>query len=511
MNGYVFGVGIVDVSQSPNIINRVVQTDDLGQNVVISQLTDSDFYNGYGNVSEGVDGSIFTEWRTSGNFSLFVIPADGSTPWQVRVASDTPSSTWVETEGNLDGNFVYTMKTDNFRTFIAKYNVSSGALLGIDLADIEVSAEPNGFRNNWALGIEPTTDGGLLVSVSAREVIGTGPDSYAVLAKYDANDNIIWKTEIPDPDFGLTPIGETTDGGALFAGSTGTFNQNGENSVFVKLTADGQLTPECGGTGGQQPDLQLADLKIENSPINAGKVLTYNFDASNMGNANATGDFSIKGYISTDTNLSNDDVQDGTIATGNYGAGNVVNNVPGASTIPANLAAGQYYLILKIDADNQIGESNENNNTVAQPFTVGGGGGDPCDNITVTTGNGELTVANANAAHVLIKVFAPNWATVFDCLDNSCSNPQYVGGLDGGTHYVSVKLLDNSWQEICKYEEFIDVPDPVNGGGGNFLSVPEFLGPSDKAARHSAQPCFSWRNHSRYFKQRGRAVRSGCL
>ena len=367
-NGYAFGIGIVDVSQSPNIINRVIQTDNFGQNVVISEMPESAFYNGFGRLVEGSDGSIFTEWRTSSNYSLFTVPADGSDPWQKRVATDTPSSNWIETEASHDGNFVYTMKTDNQHTFVAKYNVSSGGLVGIDLVDLKTSAVPNGFRQTFASGIEPTADGGLLVNLRASEVIGNTPDFF-VLAKYNAAGSLVWKQEIPDPDpdFELTPVGETSDGGALFAGRT--INAPTGQTVFIKTTADGQLTPVC-GSGGPQPDLFVADLNIENSPIAAGDVLTYNFDASNIGDAIATGNFFIKAYMSTDNTLSNDDIQDGTILTGNYGAGVVIADVQGASTIPASLAEGQYYLILKIDADGDIAESNEGNNVVSATFQV---------------------------------------------------------------------------------------------------------------------------------------------
>lgn len=129
-----------------------------------------------------------------------------------------------------------------------------------------------------------------------------------------------------------------------------------------------------GGGGGPtpQPDLTIVDLQIPNASVAAGAILSYNFDASNAGTATAPDNFTIKSYISTDQTLSANDVQDGTIQTGNYIAGFTAQNVPGASTIPANLAAGAYYLIVKVDADGVVAESNEGNNTVVKPFTVTG-------------------------------------------------------------------------------------------------------------------------------------------
>ena len=285
-NGYAFGIGIVDTSMTPLIINRVIQTDNFGQNVVISELTDSDFFGGFGRLVEGPDGSIFTEWTTSGNFSLFAVPADGSAPWQVRVATDTPSSDWEETEVSQDGNFVYTMKTDNLQAFVARYSVSDGTLNGIDLVDLKTSSSPTGFRQTFGRGIEPTADGGLLVSIGAREVLGNLPD-LEILAKYDAAGNLVWKQEIPDADFVLTPVGETSDGGALFAGFTGPIGSPPDQTVFLKTAAGGTLTPECDNTGSG------VDLELSMSASNTNPTIYSNTEVTvtvnNTGNETATG------------------------------------------------------------------------------------------------------------------------------------------------------------------------------------------------------------------------------
>ncbi|MCC6724097.1 MAG: hypothetical protein IT258_06265 [Saprospiraceae bacterium] len=211
---------------------------------------------------------------------------------------------------------------------------------------------------------------------------------------------------------------------------------------------------------GTQPDLTLADLQIPTASVVAGAILSYNFDASNAGTAAVPGNFTIKSYISTDQTLSSNDVQDGNINTGNYAAGFSVQNVPGASTIPASLAAGQYYLIVKIDGDNAIAESNENNNTVVKPFTVtasGGGGTPDCNAITITPGVGKITIAGFSAPHVLIKVFKPNWTVAYECLDGQCATPTVVTGLGTGSHFVEVKLMNATWGEICKKTQTVGV------------------------------------------------------
>ncbi len=169
------------------------------------------------------------------------------------------------------------------------------------------------------------------------------------------------------------------------ANETDTDSQPNNGTPPTPVQDDEAATSGGGGGGNQQPDLTIADLQIPTASVAAGAILSYNFDASNAGTAAVPGNFTIKSYISTDQTLSTNDVQDGTITTGNYAAGFSVQNVAGASTIPASLAAGQYYLIVKIDGDNAIAEGNENNNTVVKPFTVTGGGGTCSMNPPVVT------------------------------------------------------------------------------------------------------------------------------
>ena len=129
-----------------------------------------------------------------------------------------------------------------------------------------------------------------------------------------------------------------------------------------------------GGGGGGQPDLTLSNLRLPSQTVAAGGVLNYLFDASNIGTADVPGNFTIKAFLSTDNVLSANDIQDGTITTGNFAAGSTVTDIQGASNV-SGLAPGDYFLILKIDADNAVAESAEGNNVRRRLFTVTGGGG----------------------------------------------------------------------------------------------------------------------------------------
>ena len=122
-----------------------------------------------------------------------------------------------------------------------------------------------------------------------------------------------------------------------------------------------------------QADLTLSNLSLGATTVAPGDILNYNFNLQNIGNDIAAGNYQIKAYISTDQTLSANDIQDGIVPTGNTAAGANI-SVPGASTIPANLPQGDYYLILIADDGNAIAESNESNNTIVSTntFTVQG-------------------------------------------------------------------------------------------------------------------------------------------
>jgi subtilase family serine protease len=112
------------------------------------------------------------------------------------------------------------------------------------------------------------------------------------------------------------------------------------------------------------PDLTLSNLTVPTPSVLQGNILNFRVDAKNIGTAAATGNFTIKSYLSTDQILDASDYQNGTIPTANFAAGLIQTQVAGAMTVTNAVAAGNYYLILKIDADNTISEGNENNNTI---------------------------------------------------------------------------------------------------------------------------------------------------
>ncbi len=252
----------------------------------------------------------------------------------------------------------------------------------------------------------------------------------------------------------LKPAGVVYTGGNEFVASQGSFNpnsdqiwtvgsvpangtatlkvsyfllQNGAPITYAQVTAADQTdvdsqpnngTPPTvneddeASTGGSQPpvltpDLTISNLVIYNEPGTPGQVLAYNFDMANIGNGNAPQDFIVRAWISTSPTFNTNGIQDGIVPTGNFIAGFSVAEVPGASMLPSTLTSGLYYLHLWLDADGQVTESNENNNTVSVPFLVQAAAGPGvCDdligvgamNCLAQAANGNLEVHYANSS-----------------------------------------------------------------------------------------------------------------
>ncbi|MEM1323242.1 MAG: CARDB domain-containing protein [Bacteroidota bacterium] len=141
------------------------------------------------------------------------------------------------------------------------------------------------------------------------------------------------------------------------------------SSVLIFRELEGQVlayNPECNPPQ-DKPDLRLANLVA--SPLIAGTIPEYRFDLINDGNAVATGAYLIDVWLSTDADISSDDLNVGFVTTGNTPIGTIP-NVLGTVDIPANTPAGNYFLILEADSNQEIDESNEDNNTIVITVVV---------------------------------------------------------------------------------------------------------------------------------------------
>jgi ELWxxDGT repeat protein len=210
-----------------------------------------------------------------------------------------------------------------------------------------------------------------------------------------ASSTATWTAPTATDNCGTPTLTSNFNSGVIFPIGSTTVTYTARDGANNTSTCNFVVTVTQSGSG-NLADLNVINLNVPTTTIAAGSVINYSFTARNTGTL-TTGNFSIKAYFSTDNLLSTNDIQDGTINTGNFtpGTANVVN---GASTVPASLAAGNYFLIVKIDADNQVIESNENNNNAASvsSFAVTNGGGSFGADLQVTITADKSQVAQWN-------------------------------------------------------------------------------------------------------------------
>jgi len=240
--GYAFGIALVK-DRSGEILNRVIQTDHQGGNVRVTELPNPVFYSGFKDLEEGPDGTLYTKWIAPGNYTMYVVPADGSHARSSRIATDTPSTDWIDMRPTSDSSAVYTSKTDNLNAVITKHDSKVATVQTFDLTGFIGQGSPTGARQSRINGIMPTADGGVLAGATFFDRFDTG-DVGNVIGKFDSEGNMLWRLELSDKDFKVSPIGETADRGALFGGLVRKDGQ-AQSVVFIKTTGDGKLMPSC--------------------------------------------------------------------------------------------------------------------------------------------------------------------------------------------------------------------------------------------------------------------------
>jgi GEVED domain/CARDB/Domain of unknown function DUF11/Secretion system C-terminal sorting domain len=119
------------------------------------------------------------------------------------------------------------------------------------------------------------------------------------------------------------------------------------------------------------PDLTLDNIVFRTPSVAVGQTLNYDFDLKNLGTGNVSTNAStvIQQYLSRDRILDASDVAMGLLTTVNLPSERTLFAANGGFTV-TGIAAGNYYLILKVDPNNTIAESNENNNVLVSPTTI---------------------------------------------------------------------------------------------------------------------------------------------
>ena len=95
------------------------------------------------------------------------------------------------------------------------------------------------------------------------------------------------------------------------------------------------------------------------------------------------------------------------------------------------------------------------------PACGGGGGTADCSNISITTGNGTITVSGLDGAPVTsLQVFDSNWQSKYNCFAG-CPASETVN-VTAGSYYVYVKYYTAGYVFVCEENQTVT----VGGGGG---------------------------------------------
>ena len=117
------------------------------------------------------------------------------------------------------------------------------------------------------------------------------------------------------------------------------------------------------------PDLVASNLSDLPTQVDAGSQFSFSFDLNNQGTITSTDSFKIGVFLSYDDAFNAGDILVKEVSVGEVGAG-VMNNISTVVDVPSNILIGGYYLLLKVDVDDNVSESNESNNLVASPSII---------------------------------------------------------------------------------------------------------------------------------------------
>ena len=139
------------------------------------------------------------------------------------------------------------------------------------------------------------------------------------------------------------------------------------NGTPPAVNEDDEASTSGGIIIADRADLTISNFNIA-SQIVVGQLTDYTFDLNNIGAIAALTDYKIELFLSTDNSLSANDIFIGEVNTGNTFPGTIAG--VNAQAIANNVNPGSYRLIVFVDSNNNIQESNENNNITTYPIQV---------------------------------------------------------------------------------------------------------------------------------------------
>jgi subtilase family serine protease len=260
---------------------------------------------------------------------------------------------WVLAQADADGVVGETVETNN--------TGAATVQIGADLA-IAAFTVPGTAGAGSPLTVNDTT----VNQGSGTAAASTTAFYLSTNSVFDAGDVLLGSRGVPalapataSPGTTALPIPAATVAGTYF--------------VIARVDADDAVaeTVETNNTSARQvvigPDLVVATFAAPPTAV-AGSAITVSDTTRNQG-AGGAGASTTRFYLSTNALLDTADAVLGDRAVAALGAG-AASTASTSVTIPAGTVAGSYFLIIRVDADGTVAETQEVNNTAPVPIRV---------------------------------------------------------------------------------------------------------------------------------------------
>ncbi|ETR71814.1 MAG: hypothetical protein OMM_02201 [Candidatus Magnetoglobus multicellularis str. Araruama] len=204
-----------------------------------------------------------------------------------------------------------------------------------------------------------------------------------------------------------------------------------------------------------EPDLIVQNQSVNSSGVNAGDTISTSCRVYNQGEGRATTNSRLEYYLSDnssyqsyDTYLDYDNVSD--LSSGSY------NNESESFSIPSNTSCGTKYIIFLCDANDDVSESNENNNSayrsifvIPNPPSLSS----PNNNVNISCGSDVYFSWNSAACASRYRINICTNSSMTSCISGSpfevnygqryytASSSKFSAGV---TYYWQVAAIDSS-------------------------------------------------------------------